>query len=80
MSRARPIVISDDDTSDLSTTESESFELVYTTLHTPIPQPRPQPIRELDAFWRTTLPGLTTSDRHMYGEATSGSLWKIWGP
>jgi hypothetical protein len=47
----------------------------YTRL---LPRPPPDSIRNLQNAWNRTIPGLTTSERHAYGEATSGSLWKIW--
>jgi hypothetical protein len=43
-----------------------------------IPRPTPNGIRELRRFWGTTNAQLTSSDRHMYGEPTAGTIYKIW--
>jgi hypothetical protein len=43
-----------------------------------IEKPKPRRITQLEVFWRKTLPELTVVTGHMYGEATAGSLWKLW--
>ena len=43
-----------------------------------IPRPVPTSIVQFARFWRTTNPQLTTSSRHMYGEPTAFTLFKIW--
>jgi hypothetical protein len=43
-----------------------------------LPNSTPQCITKFESFWVRTFPELTTSGKHMYGEANAGSLWKIW--
>ena len=49
-----------------------------TDLELKLPHPIPGNIRTLERFWRTTNAELTTSGRHMYGEPTCGTIYKIW--
>jgi hypothetical protein len=53
-------------------------EPTYTDLELKLPYPIPESIRTLERFWRTTNAELTTSGRHMYGEPTCGTIYKIW--
>ena len=66
---------------DMTVDESEEEEEVTiptTEYRRLLPTPLPLRIRQMKRQWRQTNPGLTTSARHAYGEATTESLWKIW--
>jgi len=43
-----------------------------------IPTPQPICITKFESYWKSTCPYLSYSNKHVYGEANSGSLWKIW--
>ena len=44
-----------------------------------IPRPKPTNLSEFERIWKTTNPQINTSlGNHMYGEPTTGSLYKIW--
>ena len=51
--------------------------VVAETFRLNLPQQRPG-VRRFEALWRKTLPALAFSERHIFGEATAGSLCKIW--
>jgi hypothetical protein len=40
--------------------------------------PQPRCITRFESYWKQTCPGLSSAKKHMYGEASAGSLWKIW--
>jgi len=67
--------------------ETEEEEAMDASLVTPpvllvtlIPNPKPPSINQFQSFWKTTNPHLTASMLvpHAYGEATAGTLYKLW--
>lgn len=78
--RHDPYIVSssDDDDQDERKQDVESTVVDVTNYTQYIPRPKPTSIDVLERFWRSTNPGLTVADTHAYGEATAGSLWKIW--
>lgn len=78
--RHDPYIVSssDDDDRDELKHDVGSTVVGVTNYTQCIPKPKPTSIDVLERFWRSTNPGLTLADKHAYGEATAGSLWKIW--
>ena len=58
--------------------EVKNVDIPVTNYDDRLPRQRPPSIQHMQSWRRRTHPGLTTSDRHAYGEATCASLWKIW--
>jgi hypothetical protein len=72
-----------DNDGDGNIAEIKNTEINVDTINTvdisqKIPIPTPVSILKMVNFWKTTNPELTTSDRHMYGEPTGGTIYKIW--
>jgi hypothetical protein len=61
-----------DDDDNINVVQMNIAEPIY------IPVPKPKLLKEFEFFWNSTNPQLNTSSRHMYGEATGGTLYKIW--
>jgi hypothetical protein len=64
--------------SDEENEEDDISDAIDASLYVPIP--RPLSINQFQSFWKTTNPQLTASMLvpHAYGEATAGTLFKLW--
>jgi hypothetical protein len=62
-----------------SSDEEEYVEIdVIEVVNIRIPVPKPPNLLAFEQFWTSTNPRLNTSNGHMYGEPTGGTLYKIW--